>query len=528
MVWALFPVDPLSGEEKYYIFNKGTYKVGRKGCDVIISKDKGVSRIHAEIVVDEMTLLNPEGRKSNRSSGVRVRDCSKYGTFINNNLGSKEKVHEFPNKEKTLNDGDLVSFGTGNATYRFSCVPLIFYICYSAESFQVNNPLQDKVSSIGARISSQLSEECTHVLIDHHMSLDNDVIDAIVANKPVVLLSWVELVAEKSIGTEFPTWSSFIPTLKVHGVPVQVVDSVTRANCLKGYACLLEAKDMYKFGDSFPSLLAVAGANVISIEEFCSNSQSVDYVENFRIICVVPQGSADKFGRFSKLSSLSRVNEVDLLCAVISGCLDSSKLVLPTVLISSSCSTDETIVADSDEEVEVETKSMHVAASICIEESPKYVEKVEINKVELSTVHHPLAKLGDSYVLSSVENHVGMTAKREKLEEPETTNSDIIYSQDLIIRDWNLPVATTFTYDNVINFKRFRKKNTESGNSFNNLIPFAKYPYKNSDHEDQGIIESVKEEKKRKQMEAIAEDLFNNEKGKGRQRGTLHSLLSRR
>ncbi|KAG5530175.1 hypothetical protein RHGRI_030522 [Rhododendron griersonianum] len=30
-------------------------------------------------------------------------------------LGSKEKVHEFPNKESSLKDGDLVSFGTGNA-----------------------------------------------------------------------------------------------------------------------------------------------------------------------------------------------------------------------------------------------------------------------------------------------------------------------------------------------------------------------------------------------------------------------------
>ncbi|WCJ25085.1 nijmegen breakage syndrome 1 [Euphorbia peplus] len=522
MVWALVPVDPLSAEDKHYIFNNATFKVGRKGCDVIITKDKGVSRVHAEIVVDDMTFLNP---KSNRSSGVRVRDCSKYGTFINNHLGSKQKVHEFPNKEITLNDGDLVSFGTGNATYRFSFVPLIFYICSSAESFQVNHPFQDKVSSIGARISPQLNEECTHVLIANHMSLDNDVVHAVVAKKPVVLLRWVELLAEKNIATEIPSWSPFVPTLKVDGVPVQVVDSVTRANCLKGYACLLEAKDMYKFRDSFPSLLAVAGANVIFAEEFCSNSQSVDYVENFRVLCVIPQSSSDKFGRFSKLSSLSRVNEVDLLCAVISGYLDSSKLVLPTVLVSSSCSTDETIVADSEEE-EVETKSVHTVVNICSEESPKYVEKMEINKVELSTVHHSLAKLGESSILSSVENNVAMTSKSKKLEEPETTKSDIIYSQDLIIRDWNLPATTSFTCDNVINFKRFRKKNTVSGNSFNNLIPYAKYPYKNSDCEDQEIIDSVKEEKKRKQMEAMAEDLFNTEKGRGR--GTLHSRLSRR
>lgn len=85
--------------------------------------------------------------------------------------------------------------------------------------------------------------------------------------------------------------------------------------------------------------------------------------------------------------------------------------------------------------------------------------------------------------------------------------------------------------------------NTPSGNSFNNLIPFAKYPYKydsfsqqclhiivicftvfwipssnflisfrESEFGTEEIAESVKEEKMRKQMEAIAEDLFKYEK----------------
>lgn len=53
-----------------------------------------------------------------KSSEIRIRDCSKYGTFVKKSLGSKEKVHEFPKKEAMLDDSDLVSFGTGNATYR--------------------------------------------------------------------------------------------------------------------------------------------------------------------------------------------------------------------------------------------------------------------------------------------------------------------------------------------------------------------------------------------------------------------------
>lgn len=89
------------------------------GCDVNIAKDKGVSRVHAEIVVDSMISALPQQTKSSvLSSKVRIRDCSKYGTYVNKNLTSMEKIHELPNKETSLRDGDLVSFGTGTAVFR--------------------------------------------------------------------------------------------------------------------------------------------------------------------------------------------------------------------------------------------------------------------------------------------------------------------------------------------------------------------------------------------------------------------------
>lgn len=78
-----------------------------------------MSRVHAEIIVNEMICMDHlEKRHSNDTSKVQIRDCSKYGTFIDTNLGSKENVHEYPNKETTLKDGDVVAFGTGNAKYR--------------------------------------------------------------------------------------------------------------------------------------------------------------------------------------------------------------------------------------------------------------------------------------------------------------------------------------------------------------------------------------------------------------------------
>lgn len=87
---------------------------------MIVTKDKGVSRVHAEIVVNAMNLLNPQPKeRSHLSPSILIRDCSKYGTFISKNVGLKQKVHELPNKETALEDGDLVSFGTGSATYKY-------------------------------------------------------------------------------------------------------------------------------------------------------------------------------------------------------------------------------------------------------------------------------------------------------------------------------------------------------------------------------------------------------------------------
>lgn len=66
-----------------------------------------------------MTSLNPLANKSSKvSSNVRIKDESKYGTFVTSEFGTKEKVNELPNKEKVLKDGDMITFGTINANYR--------------------------------------------------------------------------------------------------------------------------------------------------------------------------------------------------------------------------------------------------------------------------------------------------------------------------------------------------------------------------------------------------------------------------
>ncbi|KAK7300595.1 hypothetical protein RJT34_11443 [Clitoria ternatea] len=552
MVWGLFPVDPLSGEDKYYIFKTGIYKVGRKGCDVIITKDKGVSRVHAEIVVNTMNLLNPlPNEPPHLSSSIQIRDCSKYGTFVSKKVGPNLKIHNLPNKETELEDGDLVSFGTGSATYKFCHVPISFFICSSNKVYQ---SLEEKIASIGACITHTLGEECTHVLVDQLMPLKKDLIDAVVAKKSCVLKTWLEFLAEKNIGPEIPSWHSYIPTVSAEGTSIKVADPKTRENCLKGYTFLLESEHLYKFGDQLKSLLEVAGAKVVSFEEFCSKSLGSDYGDDNRMVCVIPGGTACKSNLSNKSNSLLSVNEMDVICAALSGQLDLSILKSPCILVLSSCSTDETVVADSDAEVETAT-SAHSNDNV------QYVKTEELNNdsgtldtSKYERIETPLDHLRDvSTGLHDIESSKPDTSldsasvrldahatslrndngviqvRKEKVDDYKNGNSDIVYSQYLVVRDTSIHTSTsTAPNSRIPNFKHFRKAHTQSGNSFDNLVPFAKYPYKDSDYGNDERAELVKEEKRRKKMEAMADDLFNNEKARKRGApGSRRGILSR-
>lgn len=552
MVWGFFPVESLPGEESYYIFSKGTYKVGRKGCDVIINTDKGVSRIHAEVIIDSMASLDPLQRKSrstNFSSNVRIKDCSKYGTFINKKTAACTKVSEHPNKEAPLKHGDLLSFGTGNATYKFCFVPLLIFM-HGSKAKHIDRSLQEDISLIGARATCSWTTECTHVLVEESMPIKEDLINAIVAQKPCILKSWLKVVAEKKIGIEIPSCDNYIPTLTLEGLPVKLVVPKVRENCAAGYKFLLGSLELYKFGDKLRSLSEVAGAKVLSVTEFCSSSEMSEDGANIRKVLVKPPVSGNSFDNLQQLRSLLRVNEISLVLAILSGHLDQSIMESPPITVSSSCSTDETIVEDSDVEMDIVT-SRSAGQSYKAEETMKHnaeeqisehhlgieAEKVEVSRKdsdeEQLSVHHLKTEAKKvEFPSSKVENSgmVGRSVDVNRLENPSDHSSDIIYSQDLIVRDTKGAAPARSKNTGVINFKCFRKRETPCGNSFENLIPFAQNPYRESDYGNEKVAEHVREENKRKQLEALAEDLFHNEKAKRRKAGgdsSIRGILSR-
>ncbi|XXG86742.1 hypothetical protein AAC387_Pa11g1575 [Persea americana] len=470
MVWGLFPVESFPGAQKYYFFHRGTYKAGRRDCDVIIQNDKGVSRIHAELVVDAMTSWDPLNISSSFLSDVRIIDKSKYGTFINKEKGSKP-LNEFPNKETTLKNGDLVSFGTG------------------------------------ACITRDWNPSCTHVLVDESSSVSEELIDAIMAKKPVVTTDWVKVVAEKNIHTELPSFTDHIPKVTLEGISVKIVEPKDRENCLAGHTFVLGPSHLYKFGDRLKPLLEVCNAKILTVDEFSSTSQtSVDGANN-PMVLVISAERVNEFNRFHHINSLSRVTDTKLVAAVLTGHFDSSVMESPSIAVSSSHSTDETIVADSDLEMDTAT-SDHIASSARSEAATRYEEK------EVLLKNHEDGTSDKMNISSFKVEEGGLLERKHKGDESitsENQNSDIIYSQDLIVRN---AVSSSLNHSlkkNIVNFKCFRKRETPSGNSFKDLIPFSKYPHKESDCGSE-VTEYVIKEKKRKQMEAVAEDLFNSEK----------------
>jgi hypothetical protein len=46
---------------------------------------------------------------------------------------------------------------------------------------------------IGAHINDSLTQECTHVLVDQLRPVKEDIVDAILSKKPIVLDSWVKV-----------------------------------------------------------------------------------------------------------------------------------------------------------------------------------------------------------------------------------------------------------------------------------------------------------------------------------------------
>uniref|UniRef100_A0ACD5TJK2 Uncharacterized protein n=1 Tax=Avena sativa TaxID=4498 RepID=A0ACD5TJK2_AVESA len=580
MVWALTPVGTTRGAKKYYISAAGTYTVGRKGCD-IIQTDTSMSRVHAEIAVEKMVAWDPQSGAPASPSCVSLVDRSKYGTFVNKVLGTQGS-RLCKDEDVMLNDGDTLTFGTGSTTFTLSFVPIVVFF-HGKKSARIDRSLQEVMTSIGAYVTRKWNDACTHVLVDESSPLTPELLDAISTKKTIILGNWFKAIAEKNIHAEIPSYTQYIPNLTLDGMDIKMVENTLMENCIAGHTFILGSSEKYKFGEKIQALLELAGAKYLNIEEFCADSEHSGAGENDQQILLIPAKSPLEFSKIRPLFPLAKITDVKLFAAILSGRLEAAAIEPPTFIVASSETTDETIVADSDVEIDTAISDHTVAAS----KSEHHIQHISDDKAEgkvISSVN--AAKLGekdvninihvdlekeetsesmeedvqviektaipgfnvadedvhviektaipgfnagdeDVQVINKVLRDESLDTGREKTcasvfvnkvfkdENLGTSGEDtchVIFSQNLIVKRVIRPARAVSAKTAGINFKRFKKRETVSGNNFRALIPFAREPYRESDHEKGTLTDFMREEKRRKQMESIAEDLFNNQK----------------
>ncbi|VAH04549.1 unnamed protein product [Triticum turgidum subsp. durum] len=533
MVWALTPVGTERGAQKYYISAAGTYTVGRKDCD-IVQTETSISRVHAEIAVEKMVAWEPRSGAPASPSCVSVVDRSKYGTFVNKvqgTQGSRLRKDEVV----VLSDGDTVTFGNGNMTFRFSFVSIVVFF-HGKKSARIDRSLQAVMTSIGAYVTRKWFDTCTHVLVDESSPLTPELLDAIITKKPIILGSWFKAMAEKNIHTEIPSCTQYIPNLTLDGMDIKMVENKLMENCLAGHTFILGSSEKYKFGEKIQELLESTGAKYLSIEEFCANSQDSGAGDNDQQILLVPAKSPLEFSKMRPLFPLSKTTDVKLFAAILSGRLEAAAIEPPAYTAIS----DHTVAASKSEhhiqhmsDDKAESKVTSSVSAVNLEETNVSIniqndlEKEEILEpmeedvqvIEKTAISGFKAGGEDVQVINKLVQDeacdavfVNKAPKDENLDSSREETCHVIFSQDLIVKRVLQPAPAVLTETGGVNFKRFKKRQTVSGNSFKALIPCAQEPYRESDCEKGTLNDFMREEKRRKQMESIAEDLFNNQK----------------
>ncbi|KAG1947646.1 nibrin [Pimephales promelas] len=118
------------------------YVVGRKNCEILLSNDQSISRVHAKLTVTEQA--------------VTLKDSSKYGTFIND-----EKLET--GSTKTLQTGDKITFGVFQS--KFSLEKECSVVCSSCLDNEGKASLSQDVHSIGGQLVNSWTLECTHLVM---------------------------------------------------------------------------------------------------------------------------------------------------------------------------------------------------------------------------------------------------------------------------------------------------------------------------------------------------------------------------
>ncbi|XP_028832511.1 nibrin isoform X2 [Denticeps clupeoides] len=202
-MWKLLPTK--SGGEAFYLLPGKEYVVGRKNCDILLGSDQSISRHHAQISVNQQTLT--------------VKDCSKYGTFVNN-------VQLQQDCTKMLDPGDVVRFGVFNSKYSVEQERL--RVCSSCLDTERKAELSLSVCSLGGLLVSSWDEDCTHLVMPT-VKITIKTVCALLSCRPIVSLGFFsEFTKALQQKQTPPKPDSFFPEINEPSLAKEDVDLGTR------------------------------------------------------------------------------------------------------------------------------------------------------------------------------------------------------------------------------------------------------------------------------------------------------------
>ncbi|XP_062584813.1 uncharacterized protein LOC134246462 [Saccostrea cucullata] len=207
------------------LFTNAVYVVGRKDCEILLPVDPAVSRKHAQIKVShaETSISKPDHLPI-----ILLTDLSKFGTWLNNDKLNK-------NEEKTLSDGDQITFGSPKSSFRVVYEP--FIISTSCLDNPSKKLVRTHVTALGGHMVNEWRPDCS-LLVMNNLSVTIKVIAALVSQKHIVTPAYIEKMVEcTKEGKLQPDPDLFLPSIsetQINPDQVSFKPDIKRATIFQG------------------------------------------------------------------------------------------------------------------------------------------------------------------------------------------------------------------------------------------------------------------------------------------------------
>lgn len=175
---------------------KQIHVVGRNG-DLILANDNSISRQHCRITVE--------------NDSIYLEDLnSKYGTFVNENIDSLQRI-EVGKKILVKND-DRIMFGRLHNTW------LLSKLKYKIISSKLADDKKEKLKIMFERLSFRFVEawepDCTHLTMPQTVVVTLKLIHALVLGIPIVAPKfWVDVYKSIEANQALPDYTKYIPSI---------------------------------------------------------------------------------------------------------------------------------------------------------------------------------------------------------------------------------------------------------------------------------------------------------------------------